>query len=346
MIGNSTEPMGLSPRLQDLGFVHDPFDYAEAEKMPEDMVLWERLFVEHPGFNEIRNINQSAILLAERGGGKTAHRLYFANMLADQYPNWLVVNYLSFTPLADKLPNIRTSDHFSTLIRCIAGSLLDHIQKNHHQTRFLEQPLPERKWIWAFLNTYLVDKIEYELQDNALQTDFAQLGGSSLAAPFQQNVSLDEALKTIVRHLNSINITRLFVLIDGVDGSSEFNDLSSMAALVNPLLNGVSLLSIADIVWKFFLPKALEQIVYCSSGYETGRLHRVQIQWDHESLIELLNARLRWASNGFHQRIENFCSQELLTKKNVAEELMKMASRHKYLGPPRALLKLSRQMLS
>lgn len=346
MTGYITEPTGLSPRLQGLGFVHDPFAYPEAEKMPDDMVLWEKLFVEHPGFNEVRNINQSAILLAERGGGKTAHRLYFANMLADQYPNWLVVNYISFTLLADKLPNIRTSDHFPTLISCIAKSLLSYIQKNCHKERFLEQSLLERKWFWAFLNTYLVERVQYELQDIDLQADFEQLEGASLSSPFQQDIPLNIALTTIAKHLNSLNITRLFILMDSVDGLNEFNDHNAMTALVNPLLNGLSLLSISDIVWKFFLPKSLEQIVVGSSGYRTDRLHHVQIKWDHESLTRFLNGRLKWASRGLYQRVEDLCFQELLTQINVAEELTKMASRHKHLGPPRALLNLSRRLFS
>ncbi len=346
MTGRNTESINLSSRLQKLGFIRDPFDYSEAEKMPDDMVLWEKLFVEHPGFNEVRNINQSAILLAERGGGKTAHRLYFANMLADQYPNWLVVNYIGFTLLADKLPNIRTSDHFPTLIGCIAKSLLAHIQKNNHKDRFLEQSLPKRKWFWAFLNTYLVERVQYELQDIDLQADFEQLEGASLSSPFQQNIPLNTALTTITRHLNSLNITRLFILMDGVDGLNEFNDLTAMTALVNPLLNGLSLLSISDIVWKFFLPTSLEQIVIGSSGYKTGRLYRVQIQWDNESLTRLLNGRLKWASRGLYQRVEDLCSQELSAQIKVAEELTKMASRHKHLGPPRALLNLSRYLFS
>ncbi|HIP73980.1 MAG TPA: hypothetical protein EYH05_21610 [Anaerolineae bacterium] len=346
--GQAAESMNLSPRLQELGFIRDrdPFSYPEAEKMPDDINLWERLFVEHPGFNKVKDVNKSAVLLAEHGGGKTAHRLYFSRMLAAQRPSWLIVTYASFSLLAPKLPNISTSDHFDILMARIAEALLAYISEPNHKEDFLEKRrLPTRKWFWAFLKAYSDKAFQYEL-DCQLTTDFAEMEKMSLPLPFRQSTPLDIAIKNIVQHLHSLGVTRLFLLVDGVDGSDEFKRRADMRALVNPLLNGLSLLSIPGVVWKFFLPKSLETAVLDSSGYKTGRLSPISIEWDQESLAKLLNERLKWASEGLYQRIEDLCSQELLQRTNVERELIKMATRHKYLGSPRALLSLSRQLCS
>ncbi len=349
MTGYDSEP-NSSPRLEELGFIHDPFSYSEAEKMPKDLDLWERLFVKHPGFDRIRDTNQSAALLAERGGGKTAHRLYFSYMLAAQHPNWLVINHDSFVSLAEELPNITTSDHFKALMSCIAKALIVYVQKQTHKETFLEKHLVERRWFWGFLNAYLYEEIQFELKDNSLRTDFEVCEDPSLTSPFQQNIPLDTAIKSIVKHLNSLGIERLFFLVDGIDGSDEFKDIDDMAALVNPLLNGLSLLSIPGVIWKFFLPQSLERTILDSSGYKTGRLYYVPIKWDSNSLIEFLNARLNWASKqpeqpALYQRVEDLCSQEVLTLTNVEGELIKIAVNHPYLGPPRALLQLTDKLV-
>ncbi len=346
MTGRATESMNVPPRLRDLGFYRDPFGYAVAENMPDDLDLWERLFVEHPRFNEVEDVNQSTVLLAKRGGGKTAHRLYFSKKLAVKYPNWLIVTYDSFSLLAPKLPNINTSDHFEILMARIAEALLAYILEPKHKEDFLEkQGVSNRKWFWAFLNAYSDKAFQFEL-DNQLAANFKEIEKIPLPPPFRKNTSLNIAIKNIVKHLNSLGITRLFILVDGVDGSDEFKRLTNMEALVNPLLNGLSLLSIPNVIWKFFLPKLLEPVVKDSSGYKTGRLYCVPIEWDQESLAKFLNGRLKWASEGSYQRIEDLCSQELLQHVKVEQELIEMAQRHKYLGAPRALLNFSRQLFT
>lgn len=445
MTARATESTDLPPRLQDLGFVDDPFGYVIAEKMPDDIDLWERLFVEHPKFNEVEDVNQSTVLLAERGGGKTAHRLYFSRKLAVKYPNWLVVPYDSFSPLAEKLPNIQTDDHFFTIMSSIADSLLKYIKNPDNKENLFKESsdrdansenkisdLPykfydlfrqsfneseiqevsfelsidyeslsgknkddkarelirfcqrkncqaelknivvkkrphiswpeipqssssvqsqyhqftlERKWLWAFLHTFSAHDLQFEL-DNELLADFNNHGGKTLSSPFRTNIPLDNVIKNISRQLNMLGITRLFILIDGVDGLQEFAEPSSMKALLSPLLNGLSLLSIENVFWKFFLPKLLEPVVKNSGGYETRRFLCVSIEWDQASLAKFLNERLKWASEGLYQRIEDLCSQELLQYVNIEEELANMAMRHKYLGPPRALLHFSSQLFS
>ncbi len=340
------------PHLQGLGFIYDPFGYAEAEKMPDDAGLWERLFVEHPGFDQIQNLEKSAVLLAERGGGKTAHRLRFAQKLKLR-PDWLVVTYDSFELIIQKLPNIKTSDHFKPLMACVAKALLCYIKQPHNKERFLEDkdmPLADRRWCWAFIKAYLGYDLQFELDDD-LRSELNYLETDYIGSPIQSNTPLARALNNIREHIHPLGISRLFILIDGVDGLNEFVDFTSMTALVNPLLNGLSLLSIPGVVWKFFLPKLLEPTVLESSGCRTGRLHPVPIEWDHESLVQFLNSRLKWASKQFdqpslYQRVEDLCSQELSARVKVEKELTKMALSHPYLGPPRTLLQLTSQLVS
>lgn len=351
-----------SQRLVELGFEHDPFAYLEAEKIPSGEIL-EETFVAHPNFDRhIMNLSRSAVLLAPRGGGKTAGRLRLEAVLNKQQQSAmdgsplvesppslpLVVNYTNFEKVAGQLPNVTLLGHTGPLLAASAEAVYSFI--GTHPGRFVTLGDDRRDWWWAFLSTYLVgEPLEFRISESDLLADWRRT--TLRPPPFSSTSGLITMLNIFRERLAALGPNSLFFLVDGIDGYMETQPLPNLEALAAPLLNTSSLLSLPGTVWKFFLPDNLARLVYESAGYKTGRLEVMSIQWDRESLKAFLRLRLEWSSNGDIQDIAQLCSQELLGKirvefdGSVDEKLAEMAFRHRRFGPPRALLGLGNALL-
>jgi hypothetical protein len=153
-------------------------------------------------------------------------------------------------------------------------------------------------------------------------------------------------VQSIRRQLFGMRITPVFILVDGVDGYLETQELINMEGLVLPILNTLELIASAGIVWKFFFPDVLDNLVQSRAhAYQTGRLEIVPIRWDENSLRVFLHQRLLWASDGEIVEVTQQCEQDvILAIGDVDIELVRMALQHIRLGPPRALLRLANQL--
>jgi hypothetical protein len=339
-------------RLRNLGFERDPFAFPEAEKMPPDSL--EETFVAHPGFFEhVMDLERSTALLASPGSGKTAGRLRMEmdlKQMRQQHASGLsaagsgpedvplVVSYNYFAPLVRRLPNITIEDHTAPLIGAFAESAYSLIEATPKE--FLTRAERLRDWWWAFLREYLKgEDLEFRLDDPELDRDWRRK--SSRLAPFNANTELQDMLDVIERRLPDLGARRLCILVDEVDGHGP----ADVAPIVVTILNTLPLLSSANVLWKLFLPSNLEATVRSTSGYQTGRLNVVSIDWDAASLQTFLRLRLEWASNGGIGDIERICHQKLLESVHVEDELIALALRHARFGPPRALLSLCEELL-
>lgn len=340
--------------LTSFGFQHDPFALSEAEKLPA--VMLEGTFVAHPGFGRyVIDLDRSTVLAAPRGGGKTTNRLRLEGYLAGsdslhfddplnqgrQGRNVLVIVYDNFEKVVKRLPHCSLEDHEASLLAATARSVYRFITAYSDQFLALEVEIRDQ-W-WAFLSTYYEGRsLDYRIVENRLKSDYRRI--TDRPAPFQPNSSLTSLLEALREMLVDLGITEVFILIDGLDGYSETQSYDNLEALVSPLLNTLSLLSLEGFIWKFFLPDFLGDVVYKSAGHATGRLSLAPIIWDEFSLKELLHLHLEWASQGTIHEITQLCSRELFTRTDIEQELVQIALRHKQLGPPRALLKLARQL--
>lgn len=343
-----------SPGLASLGFRYDPFAFPEAERMPPDVL--EETFVAHPGFDQyIMDLTRSAVLVAPRGGGKTAGRLRLEIHLNQRrqrsFEGWppedgppyapLVVVYDTFEKLIERLPTVGLQDHTGPLLAAIAEALCCFILA--YPGRFMALSIEARDWWWAFLGTYLEGGgPDSRVQGSPLGMDWKRT--TVRPAPFRPGNALKRILEGVQRQLARLGVDSLFVLVDGVDGYLETQFVTNLETLVAPLLNTLSLLSLSGMVWKFFLPNDLEEAVLHSAGYETRRLNLAPINWDERSLVKLLRLRLEWASEGRIRYMAQLCDADLVRAVDVEQELVRMALQHR-LGPPRGLLDLASKLL-
>jgi hypothetical protein len=345
--------ISFDDQLAGFGFHRDPFAFPDAERI--DLETLEETFVPHPGFNEhVMGSERSAVLLASSGAGKTAgrrklemtlkehrRRILSGQQIGNSYVS-LAASYNDFERLVIRLPNIDLPDHIAPLLATIATAVygfikeqLDHIMTTSQQ---------EREWWCRFLRKHLEgEDITDWMLSSPLASAWQQTHGRG--APFGQNSTLASILNGLQPHLTGIGIDTMYVLVDGVDGYIQTQSLANLEILVRPLLNTLLLFSHSYIVWKFFLPSELTDLVQTSLGYQKGRLEVVSIQWNAPSLIQLLRQRIEWASNSRIHDIARLCDQQLLNTVNVELELVHMALRHTRLGPPRALLDLGSQLL-
>ncbi len=355
---NSSEPitnryrLPESDRLSKMGFRYHPF-WKTAEE--GELSLMEETYSEPPDYSTlILNKNQSAVLLASYGGGKTAGRLRLTALLKQDedraikdlkkgvLPSFLplVVQYTNFEGIRT-FPEIK--DHTPQLLACIAKSVYSFICE--HYEIFLNLHISDREFWWAFLGTYNRGiSILYDDLVQNLMSDYKR--EESRSSPIIKDTNLADVLSLLIKQLHKMNITSLFILVDNIDAYSP-NPLI-LDGLMVPILNYLDIFSLSGVFWKFFLPDKLYDVVSNSQGFKTGRLGEkiLRIEWEHDQdrLIKLLSARLSWASDGEIVNITHHCSQELITdlgkNTSIDKELVKMALRHTRLGPPRALLTL------
>lgn len=340
-------------RLTAWGFHRDPFAFPDAETMDPNAL--EETFVVHPGFDEhVMDLSRSVVLLAPSGSGKTAGRRRLEVFLTSQQrkllssqetggrsPVPLAVSYCDFERMVDRLPNTGLSDYVPSLLEAIAKAVYSFIKEYPEHIMAVSQQ--ERNW-WCRFLVYLEDEDTDDwMLTSPLASNWRQT--RALPAPFRSDSRLRSILGGLQTHLASLGISSLYILVDGVDGYLQTQSLDKLEVLVAPLLNTLSLFSFSYVVWKLFLPMPLEQLALRSAGYMTWRLNLVSIHWDEPSLTRFLQQRLEWASDVRDVTIAQFCDQQLSSTVDIERELVQMALRHPYLGPPRALLKLGSQLL-
>lgn len=152
--------------LKQFGFKHgNPFALHEAEK--ERGLFEGRLFIEVEGYERIKE-EQSVVVFAPLGGGKTALRIQLARELAPINPRskQLAVEYTDFGNLEDTI-RLTASDHVKRLLRYGCEALLEYLcgtayqgQRDtalvglHHDPRPDKAPLEAREILGYFLRTY------------------------------------------------------------------------------------------------------------------------------------------------------------------------------------------------
>lgn len=343
-----------SPRLQKLGCKHDPFAYLHAETTPQDLL--EYTYVEHPGFQQdvILDFRHSTVLLALSGGGNTVSCYKFESVLkehhfetsttetnAASFPSRaLIVNYdgLAVGGVTD---HVDISDHTRPLLSAVADAIRAHIDR--HPDRFRASDDKVQITLWSFLTQY--SSFNPALQrwsDPRLDDSYAVFERrGDVETVFQSGVQVHRILTMLVDLIAYLGLDCMYILVDGVEGLHG-EDTGMIERLMMPLLNALPLFSIDGVVFKFFLPLKLDDLVVQSRGYSTGRLRKLHIEWNEKRLVKLLNRRLEWASD---ERIKDFvvlCDQELLAEDiDVAKKLAELALRHRF-GPPRAILKLAK----
>lgn len=338
---NKSSP--LPPILISWNFKHHPAVSQNAEDLSED--LWQIIFIDVPGIKKLLAVDQSTALLAERGGGKTASRFRLITSIKRDHPESLIVNFTNFEHLHGRSSeSLSLADHRIPLIEAIASAFADEFVVK--ETIFLGLQEKRRNWFWALLLKYAsdLDKLHSNLS-TSLSLDLQRFQSQPVIALWRENSKLETMLKTFLRYANLLGFTWIVILIDGLDGLWELTE-GAGDQFCRDLLAALPILRLKRLRFKLFLPIGMKPVVESSSGYQTNTVKKVLIQWEEDLLIEILNLRIRWASDNQVEDLEQICAISLTNRIPVSRELARMALRHRRLGPPRALLHILETLIA
>ncbi|MBK8985318.1 MAG: hypothetical protein IPM39_04430, partial [Chloroflexi bacterium] len=243
-----------------LGFISDPFTYPHGEKAPDEFL--EATWVDFPNSEKVLNLDQSSILLAPPGSGKTAWRRYLEKKIASEDQQFLSVVYNQFE--IPKNRRIRLNDHKYPLLRQIARAVINYLENTwslDNKNASSDSCFHNKLWWYAFLIHFLPQYYQPKLEQ--LFPDH-----SGVLPQWGNLTNLQEIiLQELVPRLISIGLDRLYILVDDLDGILETQNPDSLAALIDPLINNTHLLSDSKLVWKLFGPKQLQADVQKSHSY-------------------------------------------------------------------------------
>lgn len=308
--------------LKHLGFEEDPFASTNADQE-------ERLqdyFVPPPYFGTIKGDPDrpvSTVVLAPRGGGKSAQRRMLEVYARDK--NIFAVKYDEFFLLDDRkdLNNISMTFHLRNIVFLSLLTLFDHLGDNPRLVAPLSQD--DRQYLWGLARHYLEgtqpSNVQHNMQALFTFSDRAKrlwnklatgpVGDllSALATNLGITLTLTPAELPEVTDSPRLQVERLFsivkrtgfrsilILVDKVDETDlTAKDPSAAYALIRPLIRDLTFINSNDFGVKFFLWDAMER--YYREDARSDRVDEFHLQWHYEELVEMLQKRLKTYSGG------------------------------------------------
>jgi hypothetical protein len=311
--------MPVNDFLGRFGFKADPFESTNADQEPH---LGE-YFVPPPYFATVMGDvaqPQSHVILAPRGGGKTAQRRMIENRSVEA-GGFLCITYDRFDPVGFRRSGSSGwSYHMTQVCRLVLlgvlleieiyPSLIDRLSE--HQKQVLKFQADR------FLNS--LSTSEFQIAVDSLKnfgdkvTDFWSRYGGPLAAALSallsklglDNVTVpktlieesrrDESLRyhfeQLLQIARVIGYSSTYILIDRVDETSFVSaDAEKTFNFIHPLLVDLPTLETEGVAFKFFLWDQIEER-YRASGMRPDRVPVYTLQWSIAELETMLAQRL------------------------------------------------------
>lgn len=337
--------MALNAFLASQQFVEDPFQSTNAGEEPR----LEKYFVPPPYFASVLGdpVNpKSQVILAPRGGGKTAQRVMIEK--SSEGGEFLCVTYDDF-PMASKftLSDATLDYHLNNICGLILLGVLVQLERHPEKISNLDKQDKEvlKFQIDRFLGTFSVDQFEKAVKSlknfgdkahdlwnkyggkvaaliNAFiaKYDFGSIDVSQLK--FDESRK-DEQLKYHLRRQVDIAIKcgfkSVYVLVDRVDETPLTGmDARQSFALIKNLMSDLPTLEIKGLAFKFFLWDQLKD-EYVQQGARPDRVKIFELNWRPEELEKMLSERLKEYSRGAHNSFNTLTStSDLNTHRLVA----------------------------
>ena len=355
----------LSPFLTAFGFTGDPFRSTNAEDEP----LLGDYFVPPPYFESVmgdyRNPH-SDVVLAPRGGGKTAQRrMIELRSVVD--PSFLCLAYDNFDiPAQFSASDATLVYHLNQVCQLIVFGIFAELDRDptlagrlsgdekellkYQAKRFLGSLSAEEveKGIKSVKN--LGDKAREFLQKyggpvNTILTALMRKAG--LDDPVQlsllpEEATRDESLRYHFRRLlgcvQKLGFASTYVLVDKIDETAVTGEASSSFAFIRPLITDLPTLEEAGVGFKLFLWDAIESS-YMDGGARPDRIPTHRLNWSVPELEAMLSQRLNAYSAGAVMSLD----QMLALDSGIS--LQRLVA---YLGAgsPRDCIRLCAQMVS
>lgn len=357
--------MALSPFLMRFGFSADPFESWDAETEPD----LNQYFVPPPYFDSVLGDSEhpvSQVILAPRGGGKTAQRR-MVEAESRKKGRFLCITYDEFDePPGGKLAGVTWGYHVNQLCRRILLGIVIRLDEDDdlasrlssHQKQLLKYQIP------TYLGT--LSAAEHETALKSLKSfgerskDFVKrhagpvamainvvmkklgLDNVSLPSDLPEEAKADESLRYHYRHLlkivKTVGFDSTYLLVDRVDEIPLTGDAKSTFKFAEPLLTDLRTLDTPGVAIKFFLWDQIEAALD-ESSFRRDRVAVHSLRWTLGELQEMLARRLSAYSNG---KVINFND---LVCSAFAVDVQELLS-HFGAGSPRDMIRCAKRIVA
>lgn len=321
---------------ESLGFKAHPFAKTNADEEP-DLAGY---FVPPPFYDAVvgdPSIPVASVVLAPRGGGKTALRRMLEEAAVEK--NYLPVSYDRFEFSAGQgVDGINLQYHLRNIICRLLVAYLSNLADKADLLKRL--PPEDKRRISLFVHSYLGDVTGDGMQEllkelkglperfkdfwrekvgflesviNILLKSY-DLESIDLPTVRQEEKSLSETYKYQLEYLGkltaSIGFRSVYVLIDKPDETElTGNDAAATYRLIQPLIRDLELLSLNGFAFKFFLWDQIEDLY--RKDARPDRVQEYQLSWKREGLERLLSERLKSFSEGRFTKFRELCEPNI-----------------------------------
>jgi hypothetical protein len=313
--------MTLSPFLERFGLREDPFESTDAEQEPE----LNAYFVPPPFFDAVigdSSTPKSHVVLAPRGGGKTAQRKMIELNSVER--EFLCVTYDEFDDVT-RLSSATWAYHVNQLCRRMLLGVLVALEEDPQRVDRLSSHQKEilKFQVERFLGS--LSAAQHELAIRSLKNFgdkardfFEKYGGPinlvvkalltklgldevELPTDLPEAAKLDESLRYHYGHLlqiaTTIGFESTYILVDRVDEVPATGTAAKTFEFISPLLLDLRTLDAPGVAIKFFLWDQIESDLQ-EKGFRRDRVAVDAIHWTLGELQEMMTERLRAYSAG------------------------------------------------
>lgn len=358
--------MSLAEFLAQFGFEDDPFRSTNAAEEPKLTAY----FVPPPYFASVLGTPahpKSDVVLAPRGGGKTAQRIMI-EIESKKTAEFLCISYEKF----DLREGFKASDadlpyHLNNICRLLLVAILSELESKPHRISALDT---HKKTILKYQSQKLLGELssaDFESAIDSLKNigDKANdlwnkyggkvaalvnafiakygFGSIDISGVTEINLQKDESLRyhfqELIKILNAIGFSSTYILVDRVDELYlTSKGAQSTFDFIRPLLEDLPTLETSGIAFKFFLWDQIENF-YKDSGARPDRVPVHKLGWSPEELSRMLSQRLRVYSNG------DILSFNELLRYNHHIDAHKLIAYLSY-GSPRDMIRICKAIIS
>ncbi len=268
------------------------------------------VYVSLPAFERIRE-ERSTVLYGETGSGKTAmlmelRRQKKENVFAVIWrPDPILEEPVIGTALAHQAVK-------QALRTCVESLVLEG-----NLPRQLGEPVghiaSSLQW---FLRNYLPYEAAFYIQDQAKHLSnhdlqwYLKLLEQSLPPVVKEQASLKDQLRLLLVVLRAAKYERLWLMVDGLERWTLRQTGEQVEELLEAVLSTLIFFDLPDVVFKFFVPTRLKNVLHKTSGVERHRSGETDLVWSMEALREMLEKRLTYALSSKHASISSLCDSD------------------------------------
>jgi len=327
----------LNPFFDHFGFVEDPFQSTNASDEPRI----HEYFIEPPYFASVVGTPlqpKSQIILAPRGGAKTAQRIMLEKDALER-GTYLAVTYDHFdshftgnrlrTSLDKHLHEISKHILIALLLdmadrqavditldkseRAVLRWEIDNWLPSFSPIQFEQVPKSISTWrkrvgdVWRQCGgkiSAVVDAVlrKYEFGPMGLALDDSFPDHNDFGSP---RFHLDRQVGVARR----LGYSAIYILIDRIDETTWTNqDADASFRLIQPLVTDLQTLDAPGMAFKFFLWDQIKDVLF-EAAVRRDRVRIFELRWNVAELERMLSRRLQTDSNGTISSFNQLCSE-------------------------------------